>query len=75
MLPETGRKSRKNITFSKKVKHNDASESTLLTLIEEHYARTANAEPKQPRSPPPPMGGAGHFLRLSKSERREPDEE
>ena len=75
MLPESGRKSRKSITFNKKVKHDDSSEATLLTMLEERYARTDNAEPKRPRSPPPPMGGAGHFLRLSKSERKEPEEE
>ena len=44
-------------------------------MLEERYAITDNAEPKRPRSPPPPIGGAGHFLRLSKSERKEPEEE
>jgi hypothetical protein len=73
--PEIGRRSKKNITFSKKVSHNDSSERTLLTFKEDCDVTTAKAESRKARSSPPLMGGAGHFLRLSKSGGRNPNTE
>ena len=45
--PEIGRKGKKNITFSKKVSHNDSSEAMLLTFREECDAITAKAESRK----------------------------
>jgi hypothetical protein len=71
VLPEIGRKSKRNITFSKKVCHNDSSEGILFTFKEDKDVTPAKAESRKARSPPPPMGGAGHFLWISKSGERE----
>jgi hypothetical protein len=71
VLPEIGRKSKRNITFSKKVCHDDSSEGTLFTFKEDKDMTPAKAESRKAQSPPPPMGGAGHFLLISKSGDRE----
>ena len=44
VLPETGRKSKKNITFSNKLDYDDSSDRTLFTFKEDSVVTPVKAE-------------------------------